>query len=548
MKKVFVLLLTILLSVMVITSCGEPAPTEEPAPSPSTPATSEPEPSTSAPSPSASTPSKPAPSPTSPAAGEPQYGGTLKMVMQDSPGNIGYQISMSFADMIRAVPWAERLIVCEKDGSLKPNLAESWTTDPDAGTITFKLRNDVVFHDGTPFNAEAVRWNLQVMLDAKTLPNSSNVKSVEVLDEYTVQVTLNEFSARMLYALWRPFMFSPTAFEENGKDWCIMNAVGTGPFKVTKFQQDVGLTLEKFDDYWREGRPYLDGIDIKIVKEAATCAAMIQSGQADFWYQAPNKEGAELRDKGFGYKVWPTTIIILAPDSKNEDSPLANKVVREAIEYAIDRDAMTQALGYGFAKAMIQPVLPEGAAADPAFEERKYNVEKAKQLLADAGYPDGFEMTLDYQIKNQDIGVVIQNYLADVNITVNPEPCDEGRFWGKQFSEGWSGLHLTYVGTQGAACIPFLDHFGPEPLVGFFSMAKSQEFLDACNEVVAATTFEDMQSASVNMARVATDDVMVIPLFTNQQLILFRDNVHTSFLTKYDQDGWDIWEDWMSQD
>jgi len=184
MKKSFMLLIIILLSVVVIAGCGGSSPTT------SVPATSAP--TTAAPTTPGQTAAPTTSAPTTPAAGEPQYGGTLRMIMQAGPGNIGYQISMSFADMIRAVLWAERLMVCEKDGSLKPCLAESWTEDPVANTITFKLRQDVKFHDGTPFNAEAARWNIQEMIDYKTLPDSSNVKSLEVVDEYTLKVNLSK--------------------------------------------------------------------------------------------------------------------------------------------------------------------------------------------------------------------------------------------------------------------------------------------------------------------------------------------------------------------
>jgi peptide/nickel transport system substrate-binding protein len=525
MKRFYVLLAIVLLSIIVFTGCAKET-TETP--TTSAPATS-------------------GPATTTPSADQPQYGGTLRMIMQTGPANVGEQTSMSFNDMTRAVLWVERLMTNDQNGNLEPCLAESWTSDTGANTITFNLRKGVKFHDGTTFNAEAARWNIQQMIDAKTLPDSSNIKSIDILDEYTMRINLNKYTYKMLYSLWRPMIFSPTAYQQNGKDWCIQHAVATGPFKVTEFQQDVITKLEKFDDYWREGRPYLDGIEMQVVKETATASAMIQSGQADFWYGATTKEAADLRDMGYNVKYLTSTIGLLCPDSKDPGSPLADVKVRMAVEYALDRDAMVAALGYGFAEAMTQPAPTTGPGFDPSFTARDYDPDKARQLLKEAGYPDGFATTLDMMTTAQETGVVIKNFLEEVGIKVTLDPADMGRFWGMQFSDGWKGLHLSMVAINGAFAVGYLDHFGPEAVVSFASLYKSPEFLETCNQVLATTDYDSMRAKTKQMIRQTCDDAMVIPTFTNNDIIVTQKNVHTTFLSKYDHDGWDIWDDWMSK-
>jgi peptide/nickel transport system substrate-binding protein len=174
------------------------------------------------------------------------------------------------------------------------------------------------------------------------------IKSVDVVDDYSVKFSLTDANSHIVYDIWRLWIFSPTAYQKNGKDWASAHPVSTAAFKVVDFQRDVLIKMEKFDGYWRPGRPYLDGIELRLVKDPATASVLIQSGQADMWVQGTTQEMADLRDRGFDVLTGTSTFNIIAPDSSNPNSPFAKKAVREAMEYALDRPTMAKALGFGF--------------------------------------------------------------------------------------------------------------------------------------------------------------------------------------------------------
>jgi len=370
------------------------------------------------------------------AADKPQYGGTMKIIAQRGPTNIGYSAAMNFADHTPGVMYAERIMDVSVKGDLLPRLAESWEYSPDGKAITFHLKKGVKFQDNTDFNAEALKWNLETCLEARAVPGAKYIASFDVIDDHTFRVNLTERHNQIIYGIWRPFIFSPTAFKKNGKDWAVTHAVSTAPFKVVEFKRDVIIKMEKFEGYWDPDKPYLDKVEFRIVKEPATCALMMKAKQADFWFQATAREAAELRDEGLTVITGPSFIHNIYPDSKNPDSPFADKRVREAMEYAIDRKAMSDALGFGFTVPINQLAPPGSAGYNTDYEGRPYNPEKAKRLMAEAGYAQGIKTTMGLRAIELDKATVIKNYLAEIGIDVKLDVCDPGRYWGMIFRNG----------------------------------------------------------------------------------------------------------------
>ena len=227
-------------------------------------------------------------------------GGIMKVLRPTFPRNLGYTPEWAPVDSIFALPVAERLIDWDAKGTVIPWLAESWELDPQRATVTFHLRKGVKFHDGSPFNAEALKWNFQLRLDTKTQIDGDFVKSVEVLDEYTVRLNCTEITSWSAYIYGWGQIISPTAFEKNGgKEWARANCVGTGPFKEVEFKRDDLIRYEKNKNYWRKGYPLLDGIEIRCIPDPVTASMIMESKEADQWTDVANtKNILELEAEG----------------------------------------------------------------------------------------------------------------------------------------------------------------------------------------------------------------------------------------------------------
>ena len=476
-------------------------------------------------------------------AGEAKYGGSLRIISTGGPQNVGYMPKQSFADATPGTLWAERILELKTDGTFAPSLAESWEMGADLKSVTLHLREGVKFQDGTDWNADAAVWSFTTSLETGALGGARYIVDIKATDEYTVLVTMNSPFNQMIYRLARIYMFSPTAYEQNGEEWAINHAVSTAAFQVTDFQRDVVVKMKKFDGYWRPGLPYLDTVELTTVKDPATCSAMIQSGQADAWMGSTAQETADLKAAGFQIVETATTYNILYPDSKNPDSPFANQQVREAVEYAIDRSAMAEALGFGFQVPVNQPTHPGTQGYNPNYPVREFNPDKAKQLLAEAGYPNGFKTTMIVGQTATNAGAIIKNYLNDVNIEVELDIADTGRFWGS-INGGWDGLLYGPLAVNPQYSVAWLDHVGPQPLMQFASMAKSQAYTDICEQVTLAPDLATMEKLTMDMVTQAGVDAMFIPLTLNMGTSVFKSNFHTEYYSSVDWTYWQIYNDY----
>jgi peptide/nickel transport system substrate-binding protein len=330
------------------------------------------------------------------ASAEPQYGGTLNFVYwtgPKTPGGIPWEL---FANELLAPAMCfEPLLHMGATGEIIPWLAESYTVADDLKSISFSLRKNVKFVDGTDFNATAAKWNLDKNIEAKLRPMWA---SVDVLDDYTIRLNLNYWDNTALVGFDSTYswMMSPTAYAKNGADWCRENPVGTGPFKFNSFEKDVSYKVVRNPGYWQKGKPYLDGINIIFAADTTLLRTIMQAGQADVCEVEPGKTASDFKNLGFDVEMLMTSVHCLVPDTAHADSPFANLKVREAVEYAINRESIAKAFSYGFWSAPYQ--IP--AADNPAFQKnytlgRKYNPEKAKALIKEAGYADGFKATLE---------------------------------------------------------------------------------------------------------------------------------------------------------
>jgi peptide/nickel transport system substrate-binding protein len=476
-------------------------------------------------------------------------GGVLKCIRAQFPKNMSFTPEFSPTDSMFALPFAERLVDWDEKGNLVPQLATSWEGDPKAKTVTWHLRKGVTFHDGTPFNAEAVKWNFQMSLDAGRLYDGQFVKSLDVVDDHTLRMNLTEYTSMAFENYGWTIMFSPSAFKANGgKEWARTHEAGTGPFKLVDFKRDTSIRYERYDGYWRKGLPLLDAIEVRYVADPMTASLMMGSKDADVWLDTQAiKNVLDLQQKGLKINWGPGMFWALLPNSANPKSPYANKKVREAVECALDRPAMAKMLGFGRFEPLAQLVPSASPAFMPAYNPRPYNPDRAKKLLAEAGYPNGFEtklLAIDYA---RDAAVAVQGYLAAVGIKVNVDIADLGRYYGALFGPtGWEDLAIARSGINPDATDLFV-HWGPRPMTYRFGfIAKSPEFLAACEKALKTYDQAGIKAAMQQAVRQGGDDAMVIPLFRSGQANVMQDYVHSDYV-KIHSVSWVSAEDWMEK-
>jgi len=291
----------------------------------------------------------------------------------------------------------ENLVKFDPKLKIVPGLAAKWEQSKDGMSWTFFLRKGVKFHDGTPFNAEAVKVFIERMIGPEK-PSRAGlytpfVNTVDIIDEYTVKINLKAPFAFFLNNLAHSAsgIVSPTALKTLGKD-IARKAVGTGPFKFVEWVHGDHLTMVRNDDYW-DGKPYLDKIIVKTVKEDSARVMMLQSGDAQLIVRIPPEDIARL-EKDPKIKLDSTeTLRVLYIGINCNKKPFTDVRVRQALNYAVDRESIVKNIYQGRALVSSNIVAPltTGYFATRGYS---YDPERAKKLLAEAGYPNGFKAKL----------------------------------------------------------------------------------------------------------------------------------------------------------
>ena len=306
---------------------------------------------------------------------------------------------------------------------------------------------------------------------------------------------MNTYSNSILTTLGdRFFMVSKAAYDAHGggkqaEDWMRINPVGTGPFKLVSFTPGVSIKGTRFDGYWQKGLPYLDSIEVYGIGDPMTRAQSFQAGEVDMIAGDLTKVEYDLQQKGFPINKMFLSIAMLVPDSKNPSSPLSNLKVRQAIDYAIDRDAIVNALGYGFWPVTSQFAIPGTSAYVTDLPARAYNPDKAKQLLTEAGYPNGFKTQIlgNSVTTNKDVMVAIQGYLGKIGITVDINMVDNATY-NNMILKGWDGFAAASKSINANVNSSINVNFSQATLSNF-SLAKPDDFQALCDASAASPEY-----------------------------------------------------------
>jgi peptide/nickel transport system substrate-binding protein len=450
-----------------------------------------------------------------------KYGGILKMNHSKPAGIIGHPLKIRAWNHEFIDNTLQTLIRASNTemGVYEPVLATSWELAPDKSSYTFKLRRGVTFHDGTPFNAEAAKWNLDMWVKSKR-PRLDKVTSIDVIDDYTIRCNLSAWDAVTLADFSKDtFMISPAAWNKNGEKWIDYHPVGTGPFKLKDFKRNVHVKFTKFDDYWAKGYPYLDGIEFSQIPDPMTTIASLKRGEIDAWMGVDPVSAAELQNSK-GITVIPNPAIhnLLQFNSENPKSPWADKRMREALEYAVDKPALARTVGRGFfiPKYEIIHSIPPGAGTTP----RQYDPEKSRQLIRAAGY-ENLKIKLFYQVgPSQDAAVALQAFLADVGIQIEPTPL-QGAAFNRKLFEPVVGSDLLFGNQRGSRTelLGPVDETLASGSVFFQGVKRPAGFDDLLNRALQQEDVKVSLKYLFQMEKLAYDDAMFVPLYAIKLIV-----------------------------
>jgi peptide/nickel transport system substrate-binding protein len=321
----------------------------------------------------------------------------LRVAIPWTPENLDPTMNLSSIRGQVGVSLFDSLVGRDPDGRIVPELAESWRLVDD-NTWQFRLRRGVVFHDGKPLNAEAVRFTIQRVLNPEQKsPNRANIAEivrVDVLDDLTVNlVTKNPYAPLVSRLIDFPIV-PPRYTTEKGNQGLALRPVGTGPFRFVELIKDDHLILESFDKHWR-GAPRIRRIVYKPIPEPFTRAAALRNGEVDLITTVPPNIAREL-ERVAGLKVHrvPSTwLIYLGLNAFKK--PLSDVRVRQALNYASDVESIIKNVMDGNGRRVEGPFTSNMFGHDPSVRGYPHDPAKARALLAEAGYPDGLDIVLE---------------------------------------------------------------------------------------------------------------------------------------------------------
>ena len=382
-----------------------------------------------------------------------KQGGTLTVGLElDIPGFDPLKVGVyDTSANIAAALLFETLVKLDDNGKPKPSLALSWSSSDDFRVWTFKLRPDVKFHDGTPFNAQAVAWNIARQKDPKNNCRCAfyiaNILNVEAKDDLTVVYTLKDPAVNFPALLTRPgqneTVHSPTAIQAKGDDYN-RNPVGTGPFMLKSWTAGDRIVVERNPNYWDKGKPHLDRVVLRPLPDSQSRFASLKSGETDLvWADEFEADNILRARKDATLQVLSYAGSGAAVNAINTKVPPLDDVrVRRALVMAIDRKKMSQALTSGIARPASNPY-GDGSWVkckdDGALPE---DPKKAAELIKEYGKPVSFKMLFTATPRGRANGQVLQQFWKQIGANMEIEQVDQATFPPRAFQRkfdiiGW---------------------------------------------------------------------------------------------------------------
>lgn len=343
------------------------------------------------------------------------------------------------------------------DGGYDPSICEDYDVSDDGLVYTFKIRDDVKFHDGTQMTAEDVAFSINRTIEKGWAADMvAAIESVEATDDYTVVLTLSRPFGGMIGSLASPYfsIMSKAYLEENGDDIVERKPMGTGAYKFVEWVSGDHITLEANEDYFK-GAPSIKTVTFKPITDKNTGLIALQAGEADAFLNVNYSDipAVEEDDSLAFYSTDLAAVLSLNMNIENEI--LSDVRVRQAVNYAINRDNIIQGALEGQGTAANSPVPPTCDGYSEDVKGYEYDPDKARELLKEAGYEDGLSFTIKIKedSKNQKVAQVIQSDLKAVGIDVDIQILEAGAYTTDVYSNG------DYEMTISAWCAMFTDAY-----------------------------------------------------------------------------------------
>jgi peptide/nickel transport system substrate-binding protein len=379
--------------------------------------------------------------------------GTLEIALESEPPELDPNLSSAYVDRQVMASLYDKLVDINTEGEIVPMLAKSYEVSDDGKAYTFKLREGVKFHDGEPFNAEAVKFNLERYREGDSTRSTEvePIESVEIVDDMTVRVNMKQTFAPFLAVLTdrAGIMVSPKSVKENNGR-ISNNPIGTGPFKFVERRRGESITLEKNENYWRDGLPKADKVVYRGIDDENVQLQSFKSGELDVIDSIPYVEFNDLKqdesyqvsiEPGLGYQGFYLNV---------RQPPFDNKKLRQAVYNLVDREAVVQAVLRGIGGDPGNSPFGKNSLAysEESDSFSAPDVEEAKRLLKEAGEPNGFSFTLkiDPSPSSQQLGQVIQNGMKKAGVEVKLERLEFGTLLEQSSNGDFQALALGWSG------------------------------------------------------------------------------------------------------